>query len=98
MRAKLEALPADKRAVATAKVSETLGRLEHVSVVGHRATYEEGLRRAAAHRSLPVAASARRSVAVGGIVHARKSSWNRSFPSGIMEQNNSFRSRSTTMP
>lgn len=29
----------------------TLGRLEHVSVMGHRATYEEGLRRAAAERS-----------------------------------------------
>jgi L-histidine Nalpha-methyltransferase len=29
----------------------TLGRLEHVSVVGHRATYEEGLRRAAAGRA-----------------------------------------------
>lgn len=29
----------------------TLGRFEHVSVVGHRATYEEGLRRAAAERS-----------------------------------------------
>ena len=29
----------------------TLNRFEHVSVVGHRATYEEGLRRAAAHRS-----------------------------------------------
>jgi L-histidine N-alpha-methyltransferase len=28
----------------------TLGRLEYVSVVGHRATYEEGLRRAAAVR------------------------------------------------
>ena len=28
----------------------TLGRLEHISVVGHRATYEEGLRRAAAER------------------------------------------------
>jgi dimethylhistidine N-methyltransferase len=28
----------------------TLGRLEHVSVVGHRATYEVGLRRAAAQR------------------------------------------------
>ncbi len=28
----------------------TLGRFEHVSVVGHRATYEEGLRRAAALR------------------------------------------------
>jgi L-histidine N-alpha-methyltransferase len=28
----------------------TLGRFEHVSVVGHRATYEEGLRRAAAMR------------------------------------------------
>jgi dimethylhistidine N-methyltransferase len=28
----------------------TLGRLEHVSVVGHRGTYEEGLRRAAAQR------------------------------------------------
>ena len=28
----------------------TLGRFEHVSVVGHRATYEEGLRRAAAER------------------------------------------------
>ena len=29
----------------------TLGRFEHISVVGHRATYEEGLRRAAAGRS-----------------------------------------------
>jgi dimethylhistidine N-methyltransferase len=29
----------------------TLGRLEHVSVVGHRATYEEGLRHAARARS-----------------------------------------------
>ena len=29
----------------------TLGRLEHVSVVGHRATYEDGLRRAAAGRN-----------------------------------------------
>jgi len=29
---------------------KTLGRLEHVSVVGHRATYEEGLRRAASQR------------------------------------------------
>ena len=29
----------------------TLGRLRHVSVVGHRATYEEGLRRAALQRS-----------------------------------------------
>lgn len=29
---------------------KTLGRLEHVSVVGHRATYEEGLRRAASRR------------------------------------------------
>lgn len=29
----------------------TLGTLEHVSVVGHRATYEEGLRRAAEERS-----------------------------------------------
>jgi hypothetical protein len=29
----------------------TLNRFEHVSVVGHRATYEEGLRRAAAHRT-----------------------------------------------
>jgi dimethylhistidine N-methyltransferase len=28
----------------------TLGRLEHISVMGHRATYEEGLRRAAAER------------------------------------------------
>ncbi len=28
----------------------TLGQLEHVSVMGHRATYEEGLRRAAAAR------------------------------------------------
>ncbi|MCA1582998.1 MAG: L-histidine N(alpha)-methyltransferase [Acidobacteria bacterium] len=28
----------------------TLGRLQHVSVVGHRATYEEGLRHAAAQR------------------------------------------------
>ena len=28
----------------------TLGRLEHVSIVGHRATYEEGLRRAALQR------------------------------------------------
>jgi L-histidine Nalpha-methyltransferase len=28
----------------------TLGRLEYVSVMGHRATYEEGLRRAAAER------------------------------------------------
>lgn len=28
----------------------TLGRLEHVSVVGHRATYEEGLRQAARQR------------------------------------------------
>jgi len=28
----------------------TLGRFEHISVVGHRATYEEGLRRAAAGR------------------------------------------------
>ena len=26
---------------------KTLGKIEHVSVVGHRATYEEGLRRAA---------------------------------------------------
>lgn len=30
---------------------KTLGRLEHVSVVGHRATYEEGLRRAAGERA-----------------------------------------------
>jgi dimethylhistidine N-methyltransferase len=30
---------------------KTLGRLGYVSVVGHRATYEEGLRRAAAQRS-----------------------------------------------
>jgi L-histidine N-alpha-methyltransferase len=30
----------------------TLGRLEHVSVVGHRATYEEGLRHAAGLRPL----------------------------------------------
>jgi L-histidine N-alpha-methyltransferase len=29
----------------------TLNRFEHVSVVGHRATYEEGLRRAAAERT-----------------------------------------------
>ena len=29
----------------------TLGRFEHVSVVGHRATYEEGLRRVAGQRS-----------------------------------------------
>ncbi|HEY6221966.1 MAG TPA: L-histidine N(alpha)-methyltransferase, partial [Candidatus Eisenbacteria bacterium] len=29
----------------------TLGQLEHVSVMGHRATYEEGLRRAASERS-----------------------------------------------
>jgi L-histidine N-alpha-methyltransferase len=29
----------------------TLGRLQHVSVVGHRATYEEGLRHAAAERA-----------------------------------------------
>src|ERR1700674_3785768 len=29
----------------------TLGRLRHVSVVGHRATYEEGLRRAALQRA-----------------------------------------------
>jgi L-histidine N-alpha-methyltransferase len=29
----------------------TLGRLQHVSVVGHRATYEEGLRHAAEQRS-----------------------------------------------
>jgi uncharacterized SAM-dependent methyltransferase len=29
----------------------TLNRFEHVSVVGHRATYEEGLRRAAAERN-----------------------------------------------
>src|SRR5205085_3402313 len=28
----------------------TLGRLEHVSTIGHRATYEEGLRRAASAR------------------------------------------------
>lgn len=28
----------------------TLGRLDHISVVGHRETYEVGLRRAAAHR------------------------------------------------
>jgi uncharacterized SAM-dependent methyltransferase len=28
----------------------TLGRLHHISVVGHRDTYEVGLRRAAAHR------------------------------------------------
>jgi L-histidine N-alpha-methyltransferase len=32
----------------------TLGRLEHVSVVGHRATYEEGLRHAANLRSAGV--------------------------------------------
>ena len=31
----------------------TLGRLEHVSVVGHRATYEEGLRHAARARPRP---------------------------------------------
>jgi len=29
---------------------KTLGRLDHVSVMGHRATYEEGLRRAASQR------------------------------------------------
>ena len=28
----------------------TLGRFEHVSIIGHRATYEDGLRRAAAQR------------------------------------------------
>jgi dimethylhistidine N-methyltransferase len=30
---------------------KNLGRIEHVSVVGHRATYEEGLRRAARERA-----------------------------------------------
>ena len=38
----------------------TLGALEHVSVVGHRATYEEGLRRAAA-RAAGARHAARRS-------------------------------------
>src|SRR6266704_6842756 len=28
-----------------------LGRFEHISIVGHRVTYEEGLRRAASYRS-----------------------------------------------
>ncbi len=55
-----EALRAQRRRVAVhlidispvaLELSErTLGRLQHVSVVGHRATYEEGLRHAAAQR------------------------------------------------
>ena len=40
----------DISAVALELSEKTLGRLEHVSIVGHRATYEEGLRRAAAER------------------------------------------------
>ncbi|MEP6802552.1 MAG: L-histidine N(alpha)-methyltransferase [Acidobacteriota bacterium] len=56
-----EALRAQRRRVAVhlidispvaLELSErTLGRLQHVSVVGHRATYEEGLRHAAAQRA-----------------------------------------------
>jgi len=37
--------------VALEHSERALGRLDYVSVVGHRATYEEGLRRAARHRS-----------------------------------------------
>jgi dimethylhistidine N-methyltransferase len=40
----------DVSSAALEAAERTLGRLGHVSVVGHRATYEEGLRRAAATR------------------------------------------------
>jgi L-histidine Nalpha-methyltransferase len=40
----------DISAAALELSEKTLGRIEHVSVVGHRATYEEGLRRAARER------------------------------------------------
>lgn len=41
----------DISSAALEQSEKTLGRLGYVSVVGHRATYEEGLRRAAAQRS-----------------------------------------------
>ena len=40
----------DISAAALELSERTLGRLEHVSIIGHRATYEEGLRRAARGR------------------------------------------------
>jgi len=42
----------DISAAALELSEKTLGRIDHVSVVGHRATYEEGLRRAARERPL----------------------------------------------